>query len=176
METTVNWYLNEINRLPLLTVDQEITLGHQVQRMLQLCEKPEAERTKEERKAIRIGERAFKRFFESNLKLVVSVAKKYRIVASTMTLEDLIQEGNIGLHQAVAKFDPTRGYRFSTYAYWWIRQGINRGLAATDRTIRVPITVIERLQKIRKYALEINETEGRNPSIKELAAELETSE
>ena len=164
----VRSYLRDIGRVPLLTHEQEITLGRQVQELVALevleqelasregVEKPspavlakEAGLTQVQlKKRLRSGQRAKERMVAANLRLVVSVAKKY--TKRNMELLDLIQEGTIGLVRGVEKFDPTRGYKFSTYAYWWIRQGITRAIAEKSRTIRLPIHITETLNKLKK--------------------------
>jgi len=164
----VRSYLRDIGRVPLLSHEQEITLGRQVQELMQLEELREeitlrsgGEEPGEEqlaaaadltaaqlRRRLQLGRRAKERMVAANLRLVVSVAKKY--TRRNMELLDLIQEGTIGLVRGVEKFDPTRGYKFSTYAYWWIRQGITRAIAEKSRTIRLPIHITETLNKLKK--------------------------
>ncbi|WP_305852553.1 RpoD/SigA family RNA polymerase sigma factor [Synechococcus sp. NB0720_010] len=183
----VRSYLRDIGRVPLLTHEQEITLGRQVQELVALeeleqelasregVEKPspavlakEAGLTQVQlKKRLRSGQRAKERMVAANLRLVVSVAKKY--TKRNMELLDLIQEGTIGLVRGVEKFDPTRGYKFSTYAYWWIRQGITRAIAEKSRTIRLPIHITETLNKLKKGQRELSQELGRTPTVTELA-------
>ena len=182
----VRSYLRDIGRVPLLTHEQEITLGRQVQELnsleaLQLelessmGEKPDLEALSnaaglsivQTKKKLRSGQRAKERMVAANLRLVVSVAKKY--TKRNMELLDLIQEGTIGLVRGVEKFDPARGYKFSTYAYWWIRQGITRAIAEKSRTIRLPIHITEMLNKLKKGQRQLSQELSRTPTVNELA-------
>ena len=168
----VSWYLATIGRIPLLTPAEEIELGNQVQSMMALTE--DGKRTFEDgeldgkqRRMLRIGRRAKERMMKANLRLVVSVAKKYQ--GKGLELLDLIQEGSLGLERAVEKFDPTRGYKFSTYAFWWIRQSMTRAIACQSRTIRLPVHLSERLTTIRKVSLDLAHKLGAMPSRIEIA-------
>lgn len=136
----ISWYLATIGRIPLLTAAEEIELGNQVQKLMQLTQdgvvsEDSQEFSSKDRRLIRVGQRAKQRMMKANLRLVVSVAKKYQ--GKGLELLDLIQEGSLGLERAVEKFDPTRGYKFSTYAFWWIRQSMTRAIACQSRTIRI---------------------------------------
>ncbi len=164
---SIGWYLTMIGRVPLLTPAEEIELAHQVQQMKQLVTIPADDRSPRERQQIRMGCRARDRMMAANLRLVVSVAKKYQ--NQGLELLDLIQEGTIGLERAVDKFDPAMGYKFSTYAYWWIRQGMTRAIDNTARTIRLPIHISEKLAKLRRITRELSHRFGRQPNRLELA-------
>ncbi|MGB7444638.1 MAG: RNA polymerase sigma factor, RpoD/SigA family [Coleofasciculaceae cyanobacterium] len=186
----VRTYLHEIGRVPLLTHEQEIVFGKQVQQMMALSEAKEVlsgelgrEPTMQEwalhtnqsetelKKGLKQGVRAKRKMIEANLRLVVAIAKKYQ--KRNMEFLDLIQEGTLGLERGVEKFDPTRGYKFSTYAYWWIRQAITRAIAQQARAIRLPIHITEKLNKIKKIQRELSQKLGRNATPAEIATELE---
>jgi len=168
----VSWYLATIGRIPLLTPAEEIELGNQVQAMMALTEDgsrefEDGELTTPQRRLLRIGRRAKERMMKANLRLVVSVAKKYQ--GKGLELLDMIKEGSLGLERAVEKFDPTRGYKFSTYAFWWIRQSMTRAIACQSRTIRLPVHLSERLTTIRKVSLDLAHKLGAMPSRVEIA-------
>ena len=172
----ISWYLSTIGRIPLLTPAEEIELGNQVQMMMSLTDEcPDHEErkplTSQQRRLIRIGRRAKERMMKANLRLVVSVAKKYQ--GKGLELLDLIQEGSLGLERAVEKFDPTRGYKFSTYAFWWIRQSMTRAIACQSRTIRLPVHLSERLTTIRKVSLDLAHKLGAMPSRVEISEAME---
>lgn len=166
--TAIDSYLAEISRYPLLTAEEEIELGRQVQEMLQLKQEIR-ELTPQEKRVIRRGERAKQKFVRANLKLVVSAAKRYLHVVRNMDLMDLVQEGNLGLIRGVEKFDPTRGYKFSTYAYWWIRQSINRAIATKERSIRLPGKAQELATSWNTAMRTLQNELGRSPRLVELA-------
>jgi RNA polymerase primary sigma factor len=163
----MTWYLSSIGREPLLTPAEEIELGNQVQAMMHLVDQNRTTYSAQESKTIRMGRRSKERMMRANLRLVVSVAKKYQ--GKGLELLDLIQEGSLGLERAVEKFDPTRGYKFSTYAFWWIRQSMTRAIACQSRTIRLPVHLSERLSTIRKVSLELAHKLGAMPSRQEIA-------
>tara|TARA_B100001778_G_scaffold334459_1_gene345896 strand:- start:1387 stop:2328 length:942 start_codon:yes stop_codon:yes gene_type:complete len=178
---SVRSYLRDIGRIPLLEHEEEIMLGRKVQRLMEI-KKIETELEinrnidlaqvlgiplKDLKRQLRDGEKAKDKMVTANLRLVVSVAKKY--TKRNMELLDIIQEGTIGLVRGVEKFDPTRGYKFSTYAYWWIRQGITRAIAEKSRAIRLPIHVTENLNKLKKAQRELSQINGQLPNVFELS-------
>jgi RNA polymerase primary sigma factor len=174
---SVRMYLQEIGRFPLLDAQQEVELAMQVEagvkaaQQLELGVALDAAATILLRRQARNAERAKSRLTESNLRLVVSIAKKY--VGRGLSLLDLIQEGNVGLMRAVEKFDYRKGFKFSTYATWWIRQAVTRALADQGRTIRVPVHMVETINKLAMAQRLLNQDLGREPTIGEIASELD---
>ncbi len=164
---SIGWYLSTIGRVPLLTAAEEIELAHHVQAGKRLQELPADELTPKHKRQLRMAQRARDRMMAANLRLVVSVAKKYQ--NQGLELLDLVQEGAIGLERAVDKFDPAMGYKFSTYAYWWIRQGMTRAIDNSARTIRLPIHISEKLSKMRRISRELSHRLGRQPNRLELS-------
>jgi RNA polymerase nonessential primary-like sigma factor len=177
---TIKLYFDEIGRIPRLTPAQEIELGRQVQRLQKLYEirQPTLEQwqqaanlsSEELQREIALGEQAKRRMIEANLRLVVSIAQHYQ--NRNLELSDLIQEGNLGLQRSVEKFDPAKGYRFSTYAYWWIRQAMSRAITLKSRTIRIPTHLTEKLNLIQKTQRSLSQTLGRTATIAEIAQAL----
>tara|TARA_Y100001968_G_scaffold333813_1_gene399766 strand:- start:184 stop:1110 length:927 start_codon:yes stop_codon:yes gene_type:complete len=178
MVSSLSAFLGEIGRHQLLTPEQELTMGRKVQAMVAITQRsqivggkePECEYTDEEKKTIRIGERAKNQMITANLRLVVNLAKRYQ--GKGLELLDLIQEGTLGLTRAVEKYDPTRGHRFSTYAYWWIRQGLNRALSTQSRTIRIPVNVNEKLTKLRAAKSRLMQDNGTHPTSEQIAEKM----
>lgn len=186
----VRVYLQEIGQFPLLTADQEIAYGRLVQQMIaieqhkqhltqQLHRQPtlaelanfvnqsEAEVTQ----ILQQGKLAKQKMITANLRLVVSIAKKYQ--RRNLELLDLVQEGAIGLQRGIEKFDPNRGYKLSTYAYWWISQAITRAIAEKSRTVRLPVHINEKLNQIKKVQRELSQTLGRRATVIEIAEKLD---
>jgi RNA polymerase sigma factor (sigma-70 family) len=181
-EDLVRLYLTDIGQYTLLTKDDEVRLAKAIEAgKIALAEQEAgdaktltATKRRELRKAIREGEIAERAFVQSNLRLVVSIAKKYQ--ASGLPLLDLIQEGNLGLMHAVEKFDWRKGFKFSTYATWWIRQAITRGIANTGRTIRLPVHAGDTLARLQKARSRLELKFGRPATLAELSKEVEMPE
>ncbi len=180
-EDLVRLYLTDIGQYPLLTKDDEVRLAQAIEARYE-SESDLKEggkdltpsRRRELRRAIHAGEDAQQTFVQSNLRLVVSIAKKYQ--ASGLPLLDLIQEGNLGLMHAVEKFDWRKGFKFSTYATWWIRQAITRGIANTGRTIRLPVHAGDTLARVQKAQARLELKLGRPATLAELGSEVEMPE
>jgi RNA polymerase primary sigma factor len=165
-------YLREISRVPLLNAKDEVRLSQSIERGMEALDRlaagpVPAEELKSLTNHVRQGELARKRLMESNLRLVVSVAKRY--LGRGVPLLDLVQEGNIGLNRAVEKFDWRRGYKFSTYATWWIRQAITRAIADQARTIRIPVHMVETINKLIQVARRLQQELGREATSEEIA-------
>ncbi|MDE6260712.1 MAG: RNA polymerase sigma factor RpoD [Oscillospiraceae bacterium] len=180
IDDPVRMYLKEIGKVDLLTSEREVELAQamgagaaaqeQMEELTKLGEPIPEETLKELKKAIKGGERAKQQLAEANLRLVVSIAKRY--VGRGMLFLDLIQEGNLGLIKAVEKFDYTKGYKFSTYATWWIRQAITRAIADQARTIRIPVHMVETINKVIRVNRQLLQELGHDPSPEETAAEM----
>lgn len=180
IDDPVKVYLKEIGRVPLLTPEEEVNLALTIKAGSEAKEKYDADLdalSEEEKaaclKAIKKGVAARKRLSEANLRLVVSIAKRY--VGRGMQFLDLIQEGNLGLIKAVEKFDHTKGFKFSTYATWWIRQAITRAIADQARTIRIPVHMVETINKVKKVSSQLLHEQGKEPTAEEIAERLEMS-
>ena len=179
-EDLVRLYLNDVGKYALLTKADEVRLaqaveaGRDARAELSGSEDLTASRQRELRRLVRHGEEATETFVKANLRLVVSIAKKYQ--AAELPLLDLVQEGNLGLIHAVEKFDWRKGFKFSTYATWWIRQAITRGIANTGRTVRLPVHASDLLNRVTKARARLEAKLGRRPSIAELAEDLDLDE
>ncbi|HEY7470649.1 MAG TPA: RNA polymerase sigma factor [Acidimicrobiia bacterium] len=172
----VRLYLNEIGRYPLLTSQQEVELAMQMEAGRRAQARLDEDGLTDDDRAflkheIDMGDAAHDQLVQSNLRLVVALARRY--VGRGMALLDLIQEGNVGLMRAVERFDYRRGFKFSTYATWWIRQAISRAIADQGRTIRMPIHVLDSVNKLTRAQREMTQAKGRAPSLEELANELD---
>ncbi len=166
LDDPVRMYLKEIGRVPLLSMEDEKNLAMRIE----AGEKELARNGSANQVLVVQGEEAKRQLTEANLRLVVSIAKKY--VGRGMLFLDLIQEGNLGLIRAVEKFDYRKGYKFSTYATWWIRQAITRALADQARTIRIPVHMVETINRLIKISRQLLQELGRDPSVEEIAAEM----
>ena len=173
----VRMYLKEIGKVPLLTGAQEVSLAQRIEKGLLASEEIAAANgglapdDKDRLSAtVADGHRAKRQLIEANLRLVVSIAKRY--VGRGMLLLDLIQEGNLGLMRAVEKFDYTKGFKFSTYATWWIRQAITRAIADQARTIRIPVHMVETINKVTRVQRQMLQELGREPTVEELGEKL----
>ena len=180
IDDPVRMYLKEIGKVPLLTADEEVTLATSMsegnlakERLAEIEENNEhisAEEQAELETLVKQGENSKQKLAEANLRLVVSIAKRY--VGRGMLFLDLIQEGNLGLIKAVEKFDYTKGYKFSTYATWWIRQAITRAIADQARTIRIPVHMVETINKVIRVSRQLLQELGHDPSAEEISEEM----
>ncbi|MFQ6015197.1 MAG: RNA polymerase sigma factor RpoD, partial [Anaerolineae bacterium] len=171
----VRMYLREIGRVPLLTADEEVALAKAIKKGMDAHQKLSGRKCNRKEKAklqalVTKGEWAERHLTEANLRLVVSVAKRY--IGRGMSFLDLIQEGNIGLLRAVEKFDHRKGYKFSTYATWWIRQAISRAVADQARTIRIPVHMVETISRLVRASRRLVQELGREPTYEEIALEM----
>ncbi len=179
-EDLVRLYLTDIGQYTLLTKDDEVELAQKIEAGVEAREELGTAKSLRPRRRVELrrlaqeGEQAERQFVQSNLRLVVSIAKKYQ--ASGLPLLDLVQEGNLGLMHAVEKFDWRKGFKFSTYATWWIRQAITRGIANTGRTIRLPVHAGDTLTRLQKARARLDLKYGRPATLSELAAEVEMPE
>jgi RNA polymerase primary sigma factor len=179
VDDSISLYLKEIGRIPLLTAEQEVSLakrmeaGRNAKRKLGKDKSLSVEDRRELVATVKDGQAAKEHLIKANSRLVVSVAKKY--VGRGVPFLDLIQEGNIGLIRAVKKFDYRRGYKFSTYATWWIRQAVTRAIADQGRTIRVPVHMYEQINRLARVSRQLVQELGRDPTVEEIAAELGVS-
>lgn len=179
IDDSISLYLKEIGRIPLLTAEQEVSLakrmeaGRNAKRRLSRDGKLDSDERRELADLVKDGQAAQEHLIKANSRLVVSVAKKY--VGRGVPFLDLIQEGNIGLIRAVKKFDYRRGYKFSTYATWWIRQAVTRAIADQGRTIRVPVHMYEQINRLARVSRQLVQELGRDPTVEEIAEELGVS-
>ena len=175
LDDPVRMYFREIGRVPLLTAEEEVLLAQAIQRGMGAADRLREEKLDLQTRRVleeelHTGELAQRRMGEANLRLVVSVAKRY--IGRSLSFLDLIQEGNIGLLHAVQKFDPTKGFKFSTYGTWWIRQAINRAIADQSRTIRLPAHMVETINRLLRASRRLAQELGRDPDTEELAIEM----
>ncbi len=177
IEDSVALYLKEISRIPLLTADEEVSLAKAIEKGKRASQKlsaadggMDAQTRAQLRQFVKRGQRARCSLIEANFRLVVSIAKKY--VGHGVSFMDLIQEGNIGLIKAVEKFEYQRGFKFSTYATWWIRQAVSRALSDQGRTIRVPVHMGERITQLSRVSRELVQRNGHTPTEEEIAEEM----
>ncbi len=178
IEDPVRMYLKEIGKVPLLSAEEEIELAQKMEagdmaavQLQEDADSLDAEAKEELERLVQEGNTAKKKLSEANLRLVVSIAKRY--VGRGMLFLDLIQEGNLGLIKAVEKFDYRKGYKFSTYATWWIRQAITRAIADQARTIRIPVHMVETINKLIRVSRQLLQELGREPSPEEIAEKME---
>ncbi len=170
-------YLKDIGKVPLLTAEQEVKLARRIEagvladERLELNPSMDEEQRASEHANVEDGELAKQQLTEANLRLVVSIAKRY--VGRGMALLDLVQEGNLGLMRAVEKFDYTKGFKFSTYATWWIRQAITRAIADQARTIRIPVHMVETMNKVLRVQRQMLQELGREPTVEEVARKVD---
>jgi len=174
MTNSLDVFIRECLRHPLLTAEEELILGRQVQESIPLIKEAKTRAlTPKEKRIVRVGAKARERMINANLRLVVRLAGKYGRIARHLSALDLVQEGCLGLVRAVEKFDPTRGYKFSTYSFWWIRQAVSRALNQMDQDIRIPYSIADRLPRLGTATQRLTQELGRAPTRKELAADIQ---
>lgn len=175
MANSVQWIMNAAGRFPLLTAEEELLYSRQIQRWLQCDQLAPGDLTKQQKREIKIGKRAYQRFFNANLRLVITLAKKMSWSCKFLTLEDLFSEGCLGLATGIKKFDPERGYKFSTYAYWWIWQALTRAISTQERTIRLPVDFAEVYINCNQFITDVVRKTGIRPSVEECATHCNVS-
>lgn len=171
-------YLDEIGRYPLLTAFQEIELSRQIRRMVELRDRENKRYTKAERRALTIGQKAKEKLMRHNLRLVVHIVRKFcgTMKYEGMEMSDFVQEGSLGLARACEMFDGTKGYKFSTYAYWWIKQSLRRAVDNKARIVRLPVYATEKMFAIRRFTERYRSETGKTPTLSQIAAHIEMSE
>ena len=171
-------YFDEIGRYPLLTQFQEIELSRNIRRMVELRDEQKQRYSKAEKREMKIGQKSKEKLMRHNLRLVVFIAKKFyvRLPTETMEMADYIQEGSLGLAKACERFDPTKGYKFSTYAYWWVKQSLRRAADNQSRIIRLPVHITEKLVAIHRFTETYKLQHQKAPTIAEIAAKIEATE
>lgn len=180
MSDSFRQFLNEIGKYPLLTAEQEIQLSRRIFAMQDLLEGRDVDKeplTADEQRIIRSGQRAKEKLIRGNIRLVVNIARKYspRIEGTILDIADLVQEGCVGLQRATEKYDGTRGYKFSTYAYWWIRQSITRAIDTSSRVVRLPQNTLEKINRLCKWINDFEQTHSRKPTFDEMSEQCERS-
>lgn len=175
---SLSQYFEEVARYPLLTASQEIELARHIRRMVELRDRESKSYSKVEKRALKMGTKAKEKLMRHNLRLVIYIAKKFcsRLQTTHMEMADYIQEGALGLARACEMFDHTKGYKFSTYAYWWIKQSLRRAADNQSRIIRLPVHITEKLVAIHRFKEAYQLEHQRAPTIAEIAVKIETSE
>jgi RNA polymerase nonessential primary-like sigma factor len=176
-ESLFSHYLGQIGKVVLLTPEEEIELSRKIQAAIALQNQPQDVKDSLDKseiaKTLAIGKRAKDKLIRANLRLVVSIVKKYQ--TRSLEVMDLVQEGNLGLERAAQKFDPSKGFRFSTYAYWWIRQAVTRAIATQSKMIHLPMHITEKINKIKKAQRELTQQFGQFPTTQQVAQQLNLS-
>jgi RNA polymerase sigma factor (sigma-70 family) len=176
-QSDIQWYANAAKRYPLLTPLQEIELSRQIHAAARLADVKDP--TPAQRRVLKVGAKAREKMVHCNMRLVITVAMKYANAlhgGAGMSMADLVQEGIVGLMTAIERFEGTRGYKFTTFAYWWIRQAVGRAISNQKRTIRLPVHVVDRIGKLNQAHQMLRDKHGRSPTIAELGESLGFSE